>query len=483
MSDTTDFKVIIVGAGLSGIGAAYHLQDKCPGHNYTILEARENMGGTWDLFRYPGIRSDSDMYTLGYAFSPWKDPKAIADGPSILEYIKTTAQEFGIDQKIRYDHKVTTAEWVADEQKWRITVRTKGGAQEVVYTCNFLFLCSGYYRYDQGYLPNFPGVDQYQGQLIHPQQWPEDLDYADKDVVVIGSGATAVTLVPELAKQAKSVTMLQRTPTYIMNLPSEDWLANQLKKILPKGWAHTLARWKNITFGLLFYQASQRWPKTIKGFLQRAARKDLGPDVALKHFDPPYRPWDQRLCLVPDGDLFHTLRDGKAQILTDQIKTFTAEGLELQSGTTLKADLVVTATGLKIQLLGGVKFKVNGKEINLSDLHAYRGVMLSDLPNLGLAIGYTNASWTLKCDLNCQYICRLLNYMEEHHYRICTPRFDASTYDSEPLLDLSAGYVQRALDEMPKQGSGGPWKVHQNYFKDLVSLRFGDLADEALQYD
>lgn len=482
MSAVPHYRVIIVGAGLSGIGAAYHLQDKCPQHDYTILEARENMGGTWDLFRYPGVRSDSDMYTLGYSFSPWKNPQAIADGPAILEYIKTTAQEFGIDQKIKYDHRVSSASWSTERKRWEVSVQTQQGKSQTKMSCDFLFLGSGYYRYDQGYLPNFPGVANFNGQLIHPQHWPEELDYQGKKIVVIGSGATAVTLVPELAKKAASVTMLQRTPTYIMNLPREDVIANFLKRVLPKSWAHSIARWKNISFALLFYQASRRWPKTIKAFLQKMARKETGPDVSLQHLDPPYQPWDQRLCLVPDGDFFHALRKGEAEIVTDHIKTFTQDGLELQSGKTLEADIVISATGLKIQILGGVAFSVDGESMNLADLHAYRGVMLSDLPNLGLAIGYTNASWTLKCDLNCQYICRLLNYMEEQDYESCTPHFDPETYDSEPLLDLNAGYVQRALDILPQQGSGGPWKVHQNYFKDLVSLRFGTLKDDALDY-
>lgn len=478
---TENLDVIIVGAGLSGIGAAYHLQDKCPEKNYAVLEAREQMGGTWDLFKYPGIRSDSDMYTLGFSFNPWEDPKAIADGPAILKYIKATARKFGIDQKIRYDHKVIRAEWQDAEAKWVITVRRSGGEERCIHA-KFLFVCSGYYDYDQGYDPLKDQASVFKGPVIHPQHWPENLDYTHKKIVVIGSGATAVTLVPELAKKADHVTMLQRSPTYILNLPREDKLANTLKKYLPKSQAHKLARWKNILFSLGLYKASRKWPEKIRNFITSQAQKQLGETYDMAHFTPRYDPWDQRLCLVPDNDLFKSLRKGRASMVTDTIAQFLPEGIQLTSGEILEADMIITATGLKIKLMGGMEVRKNGNPVDTSALHVYRGVMFSDIPNMAIAVGYTNASWTLKCDLNGQYVARLLNYMDSKGYAVCTPRFDSEKYDSEPLLDFDAGYIKRALDVLPKQGSEHPWKIYQNYLRDMWTLKYSNLDDRNLEF-
>jgi len=480
--NTPDFDVVIVGAGLSGIGSAYHLQDKCPQHSYTIFEARANMGGTWDLFRYPGIRSDSDMYTLGFSFYPWKDPKAIADGPAILSYIKETASVFGIDQNIQFQRQVSEAHWDSQKQQWLLQVTALDQQETLSVTCNFLFMCSGYYDYAEPYNPPIAGAENFKGQLIHPQHWPEGLDYTGQEVVVIGSGATAVTLVPEMAKKAKGVTMLQRTPSYIMNLPSEDAMANFLKRILPAQIAHSLNRWKNILQGMLFYQVSRRWPGMIKKLLKKGIRKALGSAYQERNFDPPYQPWDQRLCLIPDEDLFQVLKEGKAKIITDTIDHIQETGLQLHSGKYLPADLIVKATGLKVQLFGGMKVFVEGQLLDTAKTHTYKGVLFGGVPNLAVAVGYTNATWTLKCDLNGQFVCKMLNHMQKNGFQSCTPRFDPTIFDTEALLDFDAGYIKRAAAILPKQGSKAPWKVYQNYIKDLASLKYGSVKDRYLEY-
>lgn len=483
MSNQTPFyDVIVVGAGLSGIGAAYHLEHECPNKTFTVLEGRETMGGTWDLFRYPGIRSDSDMFTLGFPFSPWENPKAIADGPSILQYIKDTAAKFGIDKKIQYNHKVTDANWSDEEKMWTLTVAPHQNVSSTMLKCRFLMMCSGYYNYDSGYLPEFAGYYEFKGRIVHPQKWTTDIDYADKKVIVIGSGATAVTLVPEMSKKAAKVTMLQRTPTYIMTLPGVDKVAGILQKILPSEMAYKAVRWKNILLGIFFFNVSRTWPNAIKKLLQKGAKKEIGEKYNEADFNPPYNPWDQRLCLVPDSDLFKSIKEGKAEIVTDHIERFTEKGILLKSGKELEADLIVTATGLKVQLLGGMKVRINGVEGNAADTHAYRGVMLSDVPNFAFTVGYTNASWTLKCDLSQRFVMKVLNYMDKNNYAVCVPRFDASRFQSEPLLDFNAGYVLRALDKIPKQGSAHPWKVHQNYIKDLMSLEWSGVDDAFLEY-
>ena len=476
------YDVVVVGAGISGICSAYQVQHECPGKTYVVLEGRDAMGGTWDLFKYPGIRSDSDMFTLGFPFSPWENPKAIADGPAILQYVKDTAAKFGIDKKIRYNHKVTTANWSDAEKMWTLNFAPHQNLSSTTLKCKFLIMSSGYYDYDNGYLPVFEGYNDFKGKIVHPQKWTPDIDYTNKRVIIIGSGATAVTLVPELAKKAAKVIMLQRTPTYIMTLPGVDVVAGFVQKILPPKVAYSIVRWKNILLAIFFFNVSRKWPNAMKKLLQKGAKKEIGELYDVKHFNPPYNPWDQRLCLVPDSDLFKSIKEGKAEIVTDHIERFTEDGILLKSGNELAADLIVTATGLKVQLLGGMKVYINGAEVDPSATHAYRGVMLSDVPNLAFMVGYTNASWTLKCDLSSRFVTKVLNYMDKNKHEVCTPRFDSTKFKSEPLLDFNSGYVLRALDKVPKQGSKHPWKVYQNYIKDLVSLEWEGASDEHLEY-
>ncbi len=479
-SESTTYDTLIIGAGLSGIGAAYHIMDKCPDKSLAILEARAGMGGTWDLFKYPGIRSDSDMYTLGFSFNPWVDPKSIADGPSILQYIKDTAAKFGIDKKIKYSHKVQDASWSDESREWTLTI--KNGDRETTMKCRFLFCCSGYYDYTAGYEPEFPNSAAFGGTIVHPQKWDTALNYDNKKVVIIGSGATAVTLVPEMAKTAEKVTMLQRSPTYVMSLPRRDKTANFLNRVLPGKLAYRLIRWKNILVSLAFYQASRRWPKKIKDYILKKAKLQLGENYDMKHFEPDYNPWDQRLCIVPSGDLFKSIKSAKAEVVTDTIDHFTEKGILLKSGKELEADIIVTATGLKVQLLGGMTLHVNGKIAEPKDIHCYKGVMFSGIPNFAVAIGYTNASWTLKCDLSCQYVTRVLNYMQKHKYAVCTPKFDSSQFGSEPLLDFDAGYIKRAAGVLPMQGSKAPWKVYQNYILDMFTLKYSKATDRFLEF-
>lgn len=477
------FDVVVVGAGLSGIGAGYHLQKRCPDKSYVILEGRETIGGTWDLFRYPGIRSDSDMYTLGYSFKPWTEAKAIADGPSILRYVRDTAAENGIDRKIRFNTRVRRASWESKDARWTVEAERGAERETVRYTCNFLFMCSGYYKYENGYTPEFPGADRFRGRMVHPQKWTEDIDYAGKRVVVIGSGATAVTLVPELAKKAAHVTMLQRSPTYVVSRPSEDPVALKLRRRLPEHLAYQITRWKNVLRGMYIYRLCKRDPERIKNLIVGGVRMELGPDYDVgKHFTPRYKPWDQRMCLVPDGDLFKTLRDGRASVVTDEIETFTEDGIKLKGGESLKADLVVTATGLELQPIGGLSLAVDSKPVELPKVITYKGMMYADVPNFAFAVGYTNASWTLKCDLTCEYVCRILNLMDRSGYRQCTPRLNDPTVTSEPWVDFSSGYIQRAAPKMPRQGSKRPWRLYQNYALDILMLHFGRLKDGTMEY-
>jgi len=450
------FDVLIVGAGLSGIGAAYHLQKELPDKTYAILEGRNAIGGTWDLFRYPGVRSDSDMYTLGYRFRPWRSAKAIADGPSILKYIRETAFENGIDGKIRYNHRAKLASWSSTDAVWTVEVAAPEG-KTLRLTCNFLYMCSGYYDYSEGYMPGWPGMGRFAGKIIHPQKWPEDLDYKDKRVIVIGSGATSVTLVPSMAKTARHVVMLQRSPTYILALPSQDFIAELLRGKIPARLAYTLVRWKNVLIAMYLFNRSRQKPERMKKWIVGLAQKALGSDYDVaKHFTPRYKPWDQRLCLIPDADLFQSIREGKASVVTDEIETFTEKGLLLRSGQELEADIIVTATGLKVQLMGGMEICVGGKQVNLSHTMAYKGMMYSDIPNLASSFGYTNASWTLKSDLTAEYVCRLLRHMDAHGYNTCTPRKRDTSIAEESAIDFSSGYIQRAKDVLPKQGSQRP---------------------------
>jgi cation diffusion facilitator CzcD-associated flavoprotein CzcO len=496
--------VLVVGAGLSGIGAGHYLQAECPWASYAIFEARDAIGGTWDLFRYPGVRSDSDMFTLGYSFRPWDQDMAIADGPSILRYVRETAAVEGIDAHIRFRHRIVRAEWSTAEARWHVSTertvprnRGDGGADghadgqgdgaEVVetvrLTCGFLFSCSGYYRYDRGYLPDFPGSERFGGTVVHPQFWPDDLDYAGKQVVVIGSGATAVTLVPALARSAGHVTMLQRSPSYVTSLPDKDPLANLARRRLPIRVSAPLVRWYKALTTQAFFQVSQRRPEVVKRLLRARVRRQLpeGFDVDT-HFAPTYNPWDQRLCLVPNGDLFQAIGAGTASVVTDRIDTFTETGVRLESGAELPADIVVTATGLELLFLGGIELSVDGEAVDIPSTLAYRGMMLEGVPNLAMAVGYTNASWTLKCDLTCRYVTRLLNHLRDSGLRQCTPVNDDPSVEAKPLLGLTSGYVQRSQDRFPKQGSRFPWQVYQSYLRDYRVLRLRGIEDEAMRF-
>ncbi|HWB64318.1 MAG TPA: NAD(P)/FAD-dependent oxidoreductase [Chitinophagales bacterium] len=480
--DNGFYDVIVVGAGLSGIGAAYHLQTSSPGKTFCILEGRSSMGGTWDLFRYPGIRSDSDMYTLGFSFNLWDKPKAIADGPSILQYIKDTAAKFGIDKKIQYNQKVVDASWSDADRQWALQVTNPLTGEARQLRCNFLLMCSGYYDYSAGYDPAIPGRETFKGPVIHPQKWDESLNYEGKKVVIIGSGATAITLVPEMAKKAAKVTMLQRSPTYVVNLPAKEVLAPFLGKFLPHKTTYNMVRWKNILLSILFYKAARRWPNGVKKLIQSGVKRELGENYDIRNFSPNYKPWDQRLCVVPDNDLFHAIKEGKAEVVTDTIKQITPTGILLNSGKELEADIIVKATGLKVQMLGGMMLRLNGQPVQTTQLHCYRGVMLSGVPNFAFTIGYTNASWTLKCDLSCQFVTRVINYMDAHHYATCTPHFDETKFQTEPFLDFDAGYIKRAADILPRQGSASPWKVYQNYLSDRISLNLSSVNDGFLVY-
>ena len=475
------FDVLVIGAGISGIGAGYHLQSKSPNRSYAILEGRDTIGGTWDLFRYPGIRSDSDMYTLGYSFKPWTNAKAIADGPAILDYLNETAREYGIDKKIRYNHWVKRADWSSTNSTWTVQVDNNGETK--TFTCNFLFMCAGYYSYEGGYTPDFQGAEHFKGDIVHPQKWTDDIDYKDKNVVVIGSGATAVTLVPELAKDAEHVTMLQRSPTYVVSRPEQDAIANWLRQKLPAKVAYGLTRWKNVLMGMYFYRMCKKQPEKVKKMILDGVQQQLGSDYDVAtHFTPRYNPWDQRLCLVPNGDMFDSIKDGSASVVTDHIETFTEQSIKLKSGKELPADLIVTATGLKLEVLGGADVYVDGEKVVANDTMSYKGMMYSDVPNLASSFGYTNASWTLKCDLTCGYVCRLLNHMEAKGYTQCTPRITDPTVEEEPWIDLSSGYIERAKDILPKQGNKTPWKLYQNYALDIVALRYGSVEDGTMAF-
>ncbi|WP_028921221.1 flavin-containing monooxygenase [Pseudonocardia acaciae] len=474
--------VLIVGAGLSGIGAACHLRRACPGKTFTILEARDAIGGTWDLFRYPGVRSDSDMFTLGYSFKPWTQAKAIADGDSIRDYVRETAGQYGIDREVRFGHRVVRAEWSSKHARWTVEALRADTGETVRFTCSLLFACSGYYRYDQGYTPDFEGIEDFAGQVVHPQHWPEDLDYSGKRVLVIGSGATAVTLVPSMADTAGHVTMLQRSPSYVLSLPSVDPAAERLRRLLPTKTAYAAVRWMNMFRMMLLFQLSRRKPDLVKRLLRKGLRAQLpaGYDVDT-HFTPTYNPWDQRMCFVPDGDLLKAIKRGRASVVTDRIERFTERGVRLTSGTELEADVIVTATGLNLVAMGGVTLTVDGADVELPKTVAYKGMMLSGVPNFVYTLGYTNASWTLKADLVAEYVCRLLKHMDAHGYRSVTP-LEPTSPAREPLIDLKSGYVRRGLDKMPKQGASAPWRLHQNYPRDVLLLRHGSVEDEGVEF-
>ncbi|WP_181719956.1 flavin-containing monooxygenase [Nocardia gipuzkoensis] len=470
--------VVIVGAGLSGIGAAYRLQTECRGKTYAVLEARDALGGTWDLFRYPGIRSDSDMFTLGYPFKPWRDAKSIADGPSILRYITETATEHGIDRHIRYRTRVLAADWDSGTARWTLTLAQRdasGGTETRTLTCGFLYACAGYYDYEQPYTPEFPGISSFTGEVVHPQFWPEDFDYHGKRVVVIGSGATAVTLVPAMAQQAQLVTMLQRTPTWISAVPGRDKVADKIRELLPPRLAHRVIRTKNILFGIGFYQYCRRRPEAARKLLTGLTTRILKDDKAVaEHFTPSYNPWDQRLCAVPDADFFKAMKKGKAEVVTDHIDTFVPEGIRLKSGRVLEADVVITATGLKLLAFGGIAPSVDGARVELSEQFVWQGTMITGVPNFAVCIGYTNASWTLRADLTSRLICKVLNHMDRKGYAAVMPQPQGELAE-HPLLDLASGYIQRSIGDFPRQGDRNPWKVRQNYLLDSATTLRTDL--------
>ena len=490
--DQADVDVLIVGAGLSGIGMACHLRRELPGTSFAILEARSTIGGTWDLFRYPGIRSDSDMYTLGYNFRPWRGARSIADGPSILAYIRDTAAEYDVTSHVRFNERAVAAAWSSEAACWTVTTEgttpaadgdaTAARAHGTI-TARFLFMSTGYYRYDAGYSPDFPGRDRFSGPVVHPQHWPEGLDVAGNEVVVIGSGATAVTLVPALANQGAHVTMVQRTPTYVAALPSRDRVADALRRRLPEDRAYAAIRRKNITTSALNYQLSRKAPKVMKALLRYGARKALPADYDVDtHFAPPYNPWDQRLCLAPDGDLFATITAGRAEVVTDRIATFTEVGVQLASGRQVPADVIVTATGLNLLVLGGLRITVDDVAVQAADTVGYKGAMFSGVPNLAVALGYTNASWTLKCDLVSEYVCRLLAFMAERGYREVMPLRPPAGLPTRPFIDFGAGYIQRSLADLPRQVDVDPWRLHQNYFRDRKLFVTDPLQDDGIRF-
>lgn len=478
------FDVLIIGAGLSGIGTASQLTTQFPDKTIAVLERRERLGGTWDLFRYPGIRCDFDMLTFGYKFRPWRELKVLADGPSIRQYIADTAAEHGIDEKIHYGLKILGADWSSDESCWTVTAVHEATGETRHYTCGYLISCTGYYSYDAGYLPSFPGVERFAGQCVHPQHWPEGLDYRGKKVVVIGSGSTAVTLVPAIAGDAEHVTMLQRSPSYVLSVPEYDKISEVLGRFLPEDWVYELGRKRNIVMQRQVYKASRRWPKAMRRFLLWQVRRRVGPDFDMTHFTPKYMPWDERLCAVPDGDLFKVLRSGEASVVTDHIETFTEKGILLKSGRELEADIIVTATGLNVQMLGGMQLSVDGEERQLPERMTYKAVLVQDMPNMACIFGYANAPWTLKSDLSGAYLCRLFKHMDDNGYTVATPRdVEGCVTDGIVFEELQSGYVLRARGDMPRQGSKLPWRVLMDYKKDLKMLAEDPVDDGVLWFE
>jgi len=477
------FYVIVVGAGISGIGAGYYLQKKCPNKSFVILEGRDNIGGTWDLFRYPGIRSDSDMNTMGFRFKPWMGIKSIADGASILSYLHETVKENDLNKKIHFNQWVNEASWSSEDAQWTVQAENKKTQELQDFTCDFLFLCGGYYNYEEGYTPHFAGRENFLGQIIHPQKWPNNLDYKNKKIVVIGSGATAVTIIPTMAEEAAHVTMLQRSPTYFLSAPDEDPVGNFLRKFISSKLTYKLVRWKNIRFQWWFFQKCRKFPKKVKEFLIKQVREELGPNYDIEtHFTPKYNPWEQRMCLVPNGDFFNAINAGKASVITDHIDRFTKKGIKLKSGGEVEADLIVTATGLNLEVCNGIKLEVDNNEVDISKTMTYKGMMFSDVPNLVATFGYTNASWTLRADLTSEYVCRLINFMDKKGYANCCPRTAEHVEQDGDWLDFTSGYVKRSMHKFPKQGSRDPWRNTQNFPKDVLAIRWGNIDNKELKF-
>lgn len=474
--------ILIIGAGLSGIGAACHLERKCSDKSYAILEKRERIGGTWDLFRYPGIRSDSDMFTLGYNFRPWTETKMLADGASIRKYIEDTAKEYDVLSNIRFGLKMTRANWVGKKNQWSVTVLDEKTGKEEIFTCDFLMNCSGYYNYEAGYTPVLPGIEKFEGDIIHPQHWPENYDYAGKRVVVIGSGATAVTLVPAMTDKAQHVTMLQRSPTYVASVPEEDLISKNMRRIMPEMVVYRMARARNILLQRTVFNVCIDHPKVMKTILLAAVKRQVGPDFDMRHFSPKYNPWEERMCAVPKGDLFKALREKKASVVTDLIDTITPTGIQLQSGRHIDADIIITATGLDLQMLGGAKIFIDEVPVEVNERMMYKGLMLEGVPNFAIVFGYTNSSWTLKADIASEFVCRLLAYMDKHKANKVVPMDDEKCGTEMNFLNLRSGYIQRANDRLPRQGRKAPWQNLNNYLHDLPALRYGSLQDNVLRF-
>ncbi len=480
---TQTLDILIIGAGVSGIGMACHLRQQCPTKSLLILERRHEIGGTWDLFRYPGIRSDSDMMTFGYRFAPWIKPQILADGPSIKGYVTETAKAKGITERIRFGRKAVSAQWSSQTALWTVEVTIEGSSEKEVYLARFLLGCTGYYNYDRGFRPAFKGEADFKGQIIHPQQWPENLDYSGKRVIVIGSGATAVTLVPSMVEAAAHVTMVQRSPSYFLPIPSMDRVSQLMQKVMPDKWVYRITRARNVAFQQLVWRFAKRYPKAMKRLLLSMAKKRLEGRVDMRHFTPNYEPWDQRLCVIPEGDLFRVLREGKASVATDHIDCFTAKGLRLASGEEIEADIIITATGLDLQMFGGVALSVDGKPVPVGESVMYKAVMLEGLPNTAMVFGYINASWTLKADLAASFVCRLVNHMDAEGYQQVTPVAGPDEATEHTMMGgLASGYVKRAAHLLPRQGRSGHWQVAHNYRTDTVLLRDAPIADEGLVF-
>ena len=473
--------VIVVGAGISGIAAGYNLKKTCADKSFSILEGRKNLGGTWDLFKYPGIRSDSDMHTLGFRFKPWIHDKSIADGPSILEYLNETVDENNLRENILLNHKVKSANWNSKKSLWELVVQENDS--KVNMTCNFLFLCGGYFSYTKPHMPSFKNYEKFEGQIIHPQFWNEEVDYSNKKIIVIGSGATAITLVPSIAEKAEHVVMLQRSPSYVISRPSEDAINKFLRKFLPIKITYFLIRWKNILWQSYTFFLARKFPERIKKTIQDLLRVELGDDYDIeKHFSPSYKPWDQRMCLVPDSDLFKAIKKNKASVVTDQISQFISDGILLKSGEKISADIIVTATGIELNSLNDINVTLDNVKINAHERLTYKGMMLSGVPNFALSFGYVNASWTLRADLTCEYVCRLIKLMDKKGVDCCVPLDDKTAYGDSDPIDFTSGYVQRGLHLMPKQGNKAPWKNYQNYLKDIFAVRLFSIKDSNLNF-